>query len=1107
MRTPTWIPCLCLALTTSLVAQCPPGAEIPNDHEVETTVADRGPAWSRWQSGKESLAAGDLPTARQHLLAALEFHPAALPLLFDLLLASGADSDQQHLAADRYALAAADAQGRFDFDAAQRRAVAALPGLQDALDLARKTALARSAAIADLARVVDRNKPQGQKNAARAVLVHWASRVLLTLGTGSPKVLAAVEPAVNKVQAAFRPDFELVLSGLQRVLQQRVPKIDGEADEVAPARALRAARLLVGLQRQGSFKDLQGPPPRDLGSLADAAAKLLAQCASERAASARVWTIAELEQLDGPASEQFTNSHADWSTPGVALSSTGRYRIETCCGYHTLLEVASTIERHHERLAAHCGSDPFAKRPGLVQIVPEHHDLETEGVPYWWAGGFQSGDRTVVRFAWSRGPQLGRTLTHELTHRFDGVLRPFLGGWYGEGHAQWTAASYAMTADATFVEDTLDVHPAAMTFYKGYGEREKFGKLLQGTIEDYRDNYDAGCSLYTFLRSFPLGTAKYRDQLARFEQNARGGQKDPVGYFTQCFCDGKAGRPASLDAFVIEWSDFLRGCYEWNDDKKTGNEWVGAYARPPRGEVGPLVLDAPTWSWARERAEPWFGQDHAAAATRLLHEVGDAPATVAAGVWSLTVDGWRPDTARALLAALRTQGPADAAQALAAMATARFPALPTLPATQLLDVSKATRNLLAALAARTEALRDSAPHAAAASAAEHDQLALLLGQPPLPPQVTVEHPLPRHLASDGLLETSLTGFDELRQPGLWYATPDGDLHVGRERPRDGTGTLDREAHRRDAFVRCATWQAPGEYVVRARVHFTTSYVDGAIVFGHTRRDRDLRLHFEAGDQQYAIGKREQDTGRGQLALRLQGLWERDGQLPDTGPQRVLDLPSNQTWFDVVLRVRAARVEVAINGEPVMRYAMHDGAAIEGQIGIAMANGAVRVQAPTVQRLDGANAAAGLDLGHATTATLDDLLQLPVRGLVPGPDGTFVLWLPPPNDAAQQALDRLPGLAELLAELMRDAHLYPQDWLLAVPRETTAADRQRAQATLQPLRAAMMPVVEHAVAGPFDGSFPWILFVDGGGLLRAAAVVTDPQVHIQVRRWARMLRAR
>ncbi len=60
--------------------------------------------------------------------------------------------------------------------------------------------------------------------------------------------------------------------------------------------------------------------------------------------------------------------------------------------------------------------------------------------------------------------------------------------------------------------------------------------------------------------------------------------------------------------------------------------------------------------------------------------------------------------------------------------------------------------------------------------------------------------------------------------------------------------------------------------IRGRVHFTTSYVDGAIVFGSTRRDRDLRLSFTAGDARYADGKRDSDASRGAFASGVKSMW-------------------------------------------------------------------------------------------------------------------------------------------------------------------------------------------------------------------------------------------
>ncbi|HEX6813427.1 MAG TPA: hypothetical protein VF384_17545 [Planctomycetota bacterium] len=1104
--------CLLVCLAAPLPAQCPPGAPMPHDLANETAVPAQGAAHVRWQAGKDALAKGDFAAARQHLFAALEFHPASPPLLLDVLLACRDDKDMQSLWSERFVRAASDAQGKLKLDAAAKKLVST-PELDAMLKQAQELSTLRALAIAELGRFADKYKPQAKQNTQRAVLVRWAAELLLALGLGAPNALASVSPNVGKTQQAFLPDYELVLQGLARLMRQRVrPDAANAAAGAEPDasklmdQALRAARILTGLQRQGTFKDLKGPPPYDVASLAEEAQQLLDQHA-QAVAKGKIWSIAELQQLAPEAQAVFTARHRSWRDPGQALSATGRYRIETTCGYQTLLDTARTIELHHRRLTSHFDSDPFEQRQGIVRIVPEHGDLETEGAPYWWAGGFQAGDRTTVRFAWGDIPGLGRTLTHELTHRFDGVLRPFLGAWYGEGHAQWTAGNYTAMTDTVFVDGQLDIGTVAHTWYKGYGNKGSFEKLLTGTIDEYRDNYFAGYSLYSFLRSFPPGSPRYRDALAGFERNARAGQKDPLGWFTKCFCDGKQGRPASFDAFFAEWQSFLRGCYEWTDNQKEGNEWVERYGAPGR-ERGQLVLDEPTWSWARNRAEPWFGQDHAAAATLLLHEAHDAEATVAAGLWSLTVDGWRLDTASATLAALRTNKNPDAAQAFAAVGRRRFPTIERTEGTQLLAALKATRTLLDALAARSTALAATAPVAAAASGSEYNDLSQLFGRPPLPDAAASAPPaLPRHLGGHGFTESGLTGYEDRRAPGLWYAA-EGDLHVGREQPRDGTGTIDRQAHQRHAFVHSVAWQAPGAYVLRGRVHFTTSYVSGAIVFGHSRRDRDLRLAFSWGDFRYAVGKREQKEGGHRLNLRLLGLWERDGQLPETNQSHSLEVSAEQPWFDYALHIRGPRVMLAINGQAVLRYAVHDGTPIEGHAGFAMDMGAIRVQQPTVQRLDGSSIdqVDGLDLARQPLVPLEDLLLLPVHGVPRATNGTLVLWLPKVDAADPAARDGLAIALPVLAKLLETTHERPQPWLLAVPREMSADARKAALDSLKEFRPQGMPVLDHAVGAPFQGPFPWVMFIDALGVLRAAADATDMNMQL-VRQWSRMFRDR
>ena len=1101
-------------LASSIPAQCPPGAQMPRDLQaLSATPAAGSAAAVRWQFGQQAIADGERTEAQRHLIAALQLHPSSRAILLDLVRAAGDDTDQQLLWAERYVRAAIDERGRLKLDRQARQALPTTAAVDDAQQLAHK----RAQAIREVARLCAKQRPGKRGNAARAQLLGFGAELLLALGHGAPGPLAAVAADVQRIADSMPPDYDLVWQALLRVMRQTPP---ADADPTPfQQRAIRAARVLVGLARQAAFRDLQGPTPPDMTSVGAKARVFLRGLDDEVQSAARVWTIAELEALSPEQREQFTYEHDTWQHPGVALSTTDKYRIETICGHETLLETAKTVELHHARLANHYDKDPFGQRQGTVRVVPESEDLETEGAPYWWAGGFQSGDRTTVRFAWGTIPGLGRLLTHELTHRFDGVLRPFLRSWYVEGHAVWTGGHYARMTDPDFVDDHLDLGAVDTTWRKDYGRRDEFEKLLRGDIEEYRDNYPVGYSLYSYLRSWPPKQPPiYRDALERYEKNARGGQKDPVGYFEKTFCDGENGRPATLDEFIVQWQAFLRGIGLWRLDRRDeGNEWVARYGRRGAGEAGRLVLDRPTWSWARSRHEPFFGQDHAAAATLLLGEAGDHAGTIAAGLWSIKVDGWRPDTVLATLQATRATTNRAAAQAFGSLARARFPAMPATATTTLHGQLPRTLAFVTALGQRAVDLQSAgATLAAAALAVDHDALATRLDLPPLPtidgqPMSAGAPPaVPRHLGGHGWTETSLTGYDERRVEGLWYATPSGDLHVGRNKPRDGTGTVDRRARQRHAFVHTVSWQAPGAYVLRGRVHFTTSYVNGAIVFGHARRDRNLRLHFSSGDFDYAIGRTNTNGQFGRIRFRLQGLWERDGQMPGTRPMLSTQFSEDNSWFDYELQIRGPRVLITINDEEPVSYAVHDGAPIEGPVGFAMGMGAIRVQEPTVQRLDGAidGGIIGLDVARQPHVPLERLMSLPTRGIPVHPDGTLVLWVPSHDEAPEEfTLVALPRCVPVMAKVLNTGHEYPQPWLVAVPATLEPEYRAEIQEQLGAVRPDPVTLIEHRIGEPFTGTYPWVLFVDGLGVLRAAAEVSDPRFHSRVQRWSRMFRLR
>jgi hypothetical protein len=291
------------------------------------------------------------------------------------------------------------------------------------------------------------------------------------------------------------------------------------------------------------------------------------------------------------------------------------------------------------------------------------------------------------------------------------------------------------------------------------------------------------------------------------------------------------------------------------------------------------------------------------------------------------------------------------------------------------------------------------------------------------------------------------------------------------------------------------------------VHWTTSYISGAIVIGYTRRDRNIRIGFSAGDFRYAIGKSERNGGEGRVRLSLRGLWERDDQLPKMRSNTAIELPEKQNWFDYELHIRGPRIQVIINGEPEMNYAVHDGTPIEGHIGFATSAGAIRVQQPTVQRLDNeiTSPILGLDILQQPKVTLEDLMQLQTRGLPTNPNGTLVLWLPTVSEGSPA--DRLGRAIRPLGKILQDKLKHPQQWVLAVPKSMKAADRLGAIRDLMDLRPDPMPVIEHQIGDPFDSPYPWVLFLDSQGVLRAASNCRDVGLHTTVARWAKIYRGR
>ena len=1121
-----WAAFVSALVGANLLAQLPPGPAPSGASDSSDAVPAAGsPAEARWKLGRETLQKGDREGAIVHLLAALEFQPSSPPILLDLARAAdGADARAYWLL--RWAQAATDSKGKCELDAADKKAISAAE-----LSSMQKLAASRAQAAAELGKALDRYK--GGKGAAalgNGAAARWIAAMFCEMCASSPQLTRAHGAAMQSQLSTHASDVDAVCKALVQVAEGRMGSASAAPTGADPAAAalhkaemqLRAARILAGLARQAGYgKDLLGEAPPDLAAYAQAA-NAAQQAVKAQLPAPRVWTIEELQQLDQKGRDEFTLAHRSWANPGVAMSATGKYRVETTCGAETLLGTALQVEQHHARLVSHYEKDPFEGRMGTVLIVPEVSDMETEGMPFWWAGGFQGGDRTVIRFAWGNMPSLGRTLTHELAHRFDGVLRPFLRPWYGEGHASWAGGHYGKMAETQFHDDHLDLGACISTRNAGYGGDEKLKQLLSGEIDEYRDNYFAGYALYAFLRGYPPDQPpKYRAALDALEKTARAGQKDPVGHFTKTVCDGKDGRAVDFAAFCVEWREFLDGIAKHLDpENRTGEpQWVARYGPLPPGESGPLVLDENTWSWARARAEPYFGQGHAGAAGDLLAEAGYAQAAVAAWSWSFACEGWHAARANAAADALQSMSRSEQSFAMRQLGHARFPARvaawpsgPSIAMVQKLPKTKAHLDTL--LAAATQC-GDAQPIARALLLAEHERLAALCALPPdakataaLPPP-----PPPRSLLGAGFVDDRHVDYDKNRHVGLWYATQDGDLHVGREKPAQATGGPERDSPSRNVFVRSAEWIAPGEHVVRMKVHLTTAYVDGAIVVGHWRRDRGIRIGFSAGDPEFASGRKQTRAEADRVHVHLDGKWERDGQLPRTGAATTVEFGGPRPSFEIVLRVRGPSLSVAIEGQDQFRYTTHDGAPIEGYLGFAASRGAYRVQLPTVQRMDvalpgqaiAAAAATGLDIGSQPTASVEDLVGLPVRGIPLSPVGTLVLWLPHAEEG--DTIDRrLPRALVVLSKLLQEQNEFPQLWALAVPKGSKPEEVAAAEKAIAEFRKEPIARIEHSVRAPLTGS-PWLLFVDAAGILRGCNQVGDAELFSVVQRWARMFRAR
>jgi len=392
------------------------------------------------EAGRRALKEGKRDEAVKHLTTALAFAPDRLEVLALLLEACADAPDAKSLWADAWATACVPASGAINVDTKMK---GLLPEDGRALALA----AARSAAVDELVKLARDRDHEALAKPDLELMVRWLKRLAIDLCRESPALAAAYSYDLT-------PRLKLPDGHVTKVVKALEGFGSNELGSTRTDHALRAGRILAGLAQQlGWDKDLQGPKPAGLGGIRASAGLLLGTARRELSAKwEKPWSIDELLNLDGDQAEAFTRAHSTFATPGVALSTQSWYRIETDCGFETLLGAAQTIELHHQRLANWYGIDPFVGRPGICRVVPEATGLESEGAPFWWAAGFQGGDTTTVRFSCGTIEGLGQLLTHELTHRFDDTLFPDIPSWLAEGKAVWTGNAYGKAEDEKFVK-------------------------------------------------------------------------------------------------------------------------------------------------------------------------------------------------------------------------------------------------------------------------------------------------------------------------------------------------------------------------------------------------------------------------------------------------------------------------------------------------------------------------------------------------------------------------------------------------------------------------------------------------------------------------------
>ncbi len=994
-------------------------------------------------SGRSALTAGDTDGARRLFEEALALAPASAEALGELLTLDAEDADARAVWTLALARAAVDENGRW-------KPARGLPLDGPETEAAAQAVRLRAKAVQVVRKTFPRLK-KSQDVPTRRLLTSW-SRVL---GSDCPTLVAGHDAAVDGAHAG--PDEKTVLTALEGVMRRAA------ADGDWPL-ALRAGLLLRGIDRQGHEEEAAAAPP---SKSARAAADTIERAREHLAAAPprerdppaegeepatgtepRVHTLEELEAIAGDQVAGWNAAHRSWEHPGIAVSPGGLYRIETTAGWNTLRHVTSVVEDLHARIAGWFGSDPFDGRPGLIRVVLDHAELEGEGAPFWWAGGFQSGDRTTVLARFRSGDALDGTLIHELTHRFDHAAFGGLPAWLAEGRAVFVETGGWGRGLGRVVVEAADWMKLWETHDARYHDEDNLLALLGGKPKDYRDNYHSGYSLWLFLTRFrgfdgnQEGAFVFADRVSAYLDGfAKRSAPDSRAWFEKHFVDGKTGRPNTLEGFRELFRQFIR---EGGSGAEPGAAWKQAWQRrvaelrvedrASRTQLAPRDLwttDTAPRPGDRDRHDPPArGLDHARRAARVLAAAGRPRAALAAIDWAVAVDDVDPSELQEAVDLHDThKGPSAWVYRalLHRLAPHEHPAPEGGAGGTLAAAHRAVAAYLTHLAKWSDAAHDKKRlRLASALRADHDRIAAICGiaahrglpaagakDKPVPvpeaagPPAAPWRPAERSVVAGEMVEERWAPIDS--KPGIpWHIDGAGNIVLGQAKTDDTTGGLIRDAGMRRMFVRSSEW-LDDAYTLRTRIRFLSSFADGRIVFGKTSRDRGFSVRFRAGDWDYSTGKKDAVP-----PLQSAGIHVTDHRPLDryVSPMvRFVTFEQPRAFLDIEIRVAGPYVVVLLDGEERVSHRRRSGAPIEGYVGFALSRGVVRFEQPRVRRertigpdreAMGWSLDAPLRLAQPNTFPWRTIIGRRVEGLPAHPGGTLLLWLP--ADAGEDSWD-------------------------------------------------------------------------------------------------------